>query len=176
MITGTQESLLAGSAAWYVIQTRCRHEEKVRMRLRRHDLEVFLPRHTTLSRRRDRRVFLDAPLFPGYIFIYTDLRCTHPQIINLFGVVRILGTNGCYSPVPEETVESIRTTVASGRPYQPWPFLQNGKRVRIIDGPLTGVTGRVVAPRRKKRKLVVSVELFRRAVAVELADDVVEPL
>jgi transcription antitermination factor NusG len=98
------------------------------------------------------------------------------EIIKLFGVVRILGANGSFSPVPAETVEAIRTTVASGRHYQPWPFLKNGRRVRIIDGPLTGVTGTVVAPRHKKRKLVVSVELFRRAVAVELADDALEPL
>lgn len=176
MITAACESLLTGPAAWYVIQTRCRHEDKVALRLRRHDLEVFLPRHTVPSRRRDRRVLLEAPLFPGYLFIHTDWQINdYREIIQLFGVVRILGTNGSYAPVPEETVASIRTAAASGRPCQPWPFLEQGRRVRIVDGPLTGVTGTVVAPRQKKRKLVVSVELFRRAMAVELRDDAVEP-
>jgi transcription antitermination factor NusG len=177
VIIGAYDSFLTGPAAWYVIQSRCRHEDKVELRLRQQSLEVFLPRHTIPSRRRDRKVFLEAPLFPGYLFIHTDLKpIACQEIIKLFGVVRILGTTGGFSPVPAETVEAIRTTVASGRPYQPWPFLKNGRRVRIIDGPLTGVTGTVVAPRHKKRKLVVSVELFRRAVAVELADDALEPL
>jgi transcription antitermination factor NusG len=168
---------LPGAPAWYVIYTRCRHEDKVELRLRQQALEVFLPRSPVPSRRRDRKVFLEAPLFPGYVFIYSDLKPpTYREIIKLFGVVRVLGFNGGFSPVPQETVEAIRVAVASGRPCQPWPFVENGRRVRIIDGPLSGVTGTVVASRRTKRKLVVSVELFRRSVAVELADDALEPL
>jgi transcription antitermination factor NusG len=174
---GAYDGAFQKPSAWYVIQTRCRHEAKVGLRLRQQNLEIFLPSHTIPSRRRDRRVLLEAPLFPGYLFIHTDLKpAVHQEIIRLFGVVRILGANGTFSPVPAETVEAIRIAVASGRSCQPWPFLKNGRRVRITDGPLAGVTGTVVAPRRKKRKLVVLVELFRRAVAVELADDTLEPL
>jgi len=174
---GSQFPISRNTFAWYVVHTRSRHENKVAGRLRRQALEVFLPRLTVPSRRRDRRVFLDAPLFPGYLFIYTDLEPhTYQWIIQLFGVVRILGTNGIFSPVPEDTVNSIRTMIASGRQYQPWPFLENGRRVRIIEGPLAGAAGIVVARRHKKRKLVISVELFRRSVAVELADDALEAL
>jgi|UniRef100_A0A7C3WQ28 transcription antitermination factor NusG len=165
------------SPAWYAVHTRSRHEDKVARQLRSQVQEVFLPRVTVLSRRQDRKKFLEVPLFPGYLFIYTDLQPEiYQEIIRLFGVVRILGTSGSFSPVPADTVASIRTMVASGRPYQPWPCLANGRQVRIIDGPLAGVIGTVVSRRAKKRKLVVSVELFRRAVAVELADDAFEPV
>ncbi len=169
--------LPSGSPAWYAVHTRSRHEAKVARQLHAMALEVFLPRLTVLSRRRDRRKFLEVPLFPGYLFIYTDLQpWIYQEIIRLFGVVRILGTKDSFSPVPGETVESIRTVVASGRPYWPRSFLRNGSKVRIIDGPLAGVTGTVVARRAKKRKLVVSVELFRRAVAVELGEEAFEPV
>ncbi|MBW1991619.1 MAG: hypothetical protein JRI59_05805 [Deltaproteobacteria bacterium] len=176
----TEESSLLAPAetlAWYVIQTRSRHEDRVAARLRRQDLEVFLPRITVPSQRRDRRVLLEMPLFPGYLFIHDDLKpSTYQWIIQLFGVVRILGANGVCTPVPEETVDSIRTMIVSGRPYKPWPFLEKGRRVRVMDGPLAGAIGTVVAARRRKRRLVISVELFRRAVAVELDDEALEPL
>ncbi len=176
-VIGANESFVSGPFAWYVIQTRCRHENKLALRLRQQGLEVFLPRHTVPSRRRDRKVLLKEPLFPSYLFIQTDWRDdAYQEISKLFGVVRILGTNGGFSTVPAETVEAIRISVASGRTCQSWPFLEKGKRVRVIEGPLAGVMGTVVAPRHKKSKLVVSVELFRRSLAVELADDALEPL
>lgn len=163
-------------AAWYVIQTRSRHEARVEEGLRQRHLEVFLPRVTVPSRRRDRKVMVNLPLFPGYLFIFADLYSeAYYDIVKQAGVVRILGGERRFSPVPEATVHSIQTTLASSRPYYPWQFLRQGSWVRIIDGPLTGVAGIVQECREKKRKLVVSVELFRRAMAVELHDDAVEP-
>lgn len=164
------------TCAWYVIHTHSRHEARVELRLHHQGLEVFLPRVTTPSRRRDRKVLLQLPLFPGYLFIHADLDTTiYRDILNIPGVVRVLGVKGRVQPVPEETVKSILSLVDSGLPYVPWPFLQKGRLVRIIDGPLTGVVGIVINRLEKKRKLVVSVDMFRRAVAVELEDESVEP-
>ncbi|MEW6387770.1 MAG: UpxY family transcription antiterminator [Thermodesulfobacteriota bacterium] len=161
---------------WYVIHTRSRHEAKVEERLRERGLETFLPRVTALSRRRDRRVYLQVPLFPGYLFIHTELAPPlYQEIIKLPGLVRILGIKGRQQPVPQETVESIRALVSSDRPYYPWPYLERGRRVRIMEGPLAGAEGIILERRERKRRLVVAVELFRRAVAVELEDEAVEP-
>ncbi len=162
--------------AWYVIHTRSRHEAKVEAGLRQRHLEVFLPRVAVPSRRRDRKVILDLPLFPGYLFLFADLQTqAYEEVIRTAGVVRILGHNRQFVPVPAATVQAIQTTLASDRPYYPWRFLRRGTWVRIIDGPLTGVTGIVQECREKKRKLVISVDLFCRALAVELDDDAVEP-
>jgi len=163
--------------AWYVIHTRSRHEAMVASALARQDLEIFLPCIRVPSRRRDRRVILSLPLFPGYLFCHSDLNPhTHLDIIRHPGVVRLLGVKGRAAPVPPETVESIRLMVAGDRPCYPWPFLSRGRRVRILDGPLTGAEGLILERRDKKRRLVVSVELFCRSVAVELAEDVVAPV
>jgi transcriptional antiterminator NusG len=163
--------------AWYVIQTRSRHEAKVESILLDKHLECFLPRRTVPSRRRDRKRLLEVPLFPGYLFVHADLE---PQIyydiIKSPGVVRFLGSRAGITPVPAETVEAIRTTVASGQPYYPCPYLERGMRVQILEGPLAGVKGIILQKREKKRRLVIAVELFRRAVAVELEDEAVEPV
>jgi transcriptional antiterminator NusG len=161
---------------WYGIHTRGRHEAKVERILRDCGLKTFLPLVKVPSRRRDRKIILDLPLFPGYLFVNASIdQKTYLDIIRVKGVVRILGNNGNLSPVPERTIDSLKTMTESDRPYFPYRFLQRGTWVRILDGPLAGIVGIILDRSEKKRKLVVSVELFRRAVAAQIEEDAVEP-
>jgi len=160
--------------SWYGIYTMSRHEAKVEQALQKKGLEVFLPRVITNSRRRDRKLLLKLPLFPGYIFVHTNLETNdYYEILKAPGVVRLLG-NGSPAPLPGETIDSIKTIVESDQPFYPWPYLQTGSRVRVLDGPLTGTVGIILERKEKKRRLVVSVEMFQRSVAVELDDGAVE--
>jgi transcription antitermination factor NusG len=159
---------------WYIIQTQSRHEEKVENRLARKGLETFLPRVTRSSRRRDRKVILKAPLFPGYLFLYADLDpVTFHKVIRIDGIVRFLGHGGP-TPLAPEVMSTIRSIVEGDRPFCPWGYLEKGKQVRVVDGPLAGAVGTIVGKKEKSRRLVVAVELFKRSVAVELEDDAVE--
>ena len=161
--------------AWYVIHVRSRHEAKVELALQQNGLEIFAPRVTVCSRRQDRQLQLKVPLFPGYLFVHTDLEpSNYHKIIKLHGVVNLLGINGHPSLVSPEMVESIRGIVQSDRPYYPWAYWGQGRRVRIMEGPLAGIVGMILSRREKKRRLVVAVELFQRSVAVELEDEAVE--
>jgi transcriptional antiterminator NusG len=170
------EGMAAGYEAipWYVIQTHCRTESRVQMALQRKGLEVFFPQESVPRMRRGRKVLLHLPLFQSYLFIHTHLDSTvFHQIIKVDGVVRLLG-NGAPAPVPAEQIEAIRTIVAGDRQYYPWRYLENGKKVRVIDGPLAGVVGTLVARKDKQRRLVVAIEMFQRSVAVELDSEAVE--
>jgi len=169
--TGRQASRFP---SWYAVYTMSRHEAKVEKVLQQKGVEVFLPRVNSPRRKRDRKVLLKLPLFPGYLFVHTSLDMyDYLQILKAPGVVRILG-NGRPTPVPEETVGSIRSIVESDQPFYPWQYLEKGKQVRVLDGPLAGTIGVIQGRKEKKRRLIVSVELFRRSVAVELDDDAVE--
>jgi transcription termination/antitermination protein NusG len=161
---------------WHVIHTRCHHEARVAQRLARKGLEIFFPRVTVPSRRRDRQVHINLPLFPGYLFVRHSLEAgVYLDIINMTGVARILGGSGRFAPVPPETIDSIKLALDSPRPCASHTYIKRGRKVRIAAGPLTGVIGIIVALKEKKRKVVVNVELFRRAMAVELTDEAVEP-
>jgi transcription antitermination factor NusG len=161
--------------AWYVIQTRSRHEAKVELALRQKGMEIFLPRITVPSRRMDRSLLLELPLFPGYLFVHSELDTpAYHQIIKVKGVVRLLGNNGAAYPVPVEKVRSIKTIVEGSHIYYPWKYLENGMQVRVLEGPLAGAIGVILKKKEKKRRLVVAVELFQRSVAVELEDEAVE--
>jgi transcriptional antiterminator NusG len=159
---------------WYVIQTHCRTEGRVQLALQRKGLEVFLPQMAVPKIRRGRKVMLHLPLFQGYLFVHThiDVRVFH-QIVKVEGVMGFLG-NGGPAEVPPDQIESIRTIVDGERYYHPWRYLETGKKVWVIDGPLAGVVGTLVARKDKQRRLVVSVELFQRSVAVELDSEAVE--
>ncbi|MCK4255287.1 transcriptional antiterminator, partial [candidate division WOR-3 bacterium] len=72
---------------WYAIWTRYRHEDLVKMQLNKKNLEVFLPKIKTLSKRRDRRKMIEKPLFPGYLFTRTELNPkSYLKIIRCQGV------------------------------------------------------------------------------------------
>ncbi len=163
------------SLPWYVIHTYSRHEVKVEHGLMHKGLEVFLPRVKVRSRRRDRVQMLEVPLFPGYLFVHSGLdKSDYYHIIKQEGVVRILGNKAQCTPVPDYTVESIRTLVSSGQPVFPWAKLAPGKRVRVLDGPLAGARGVILRLKKGKSRLVVGVELLGRSVCAEIAEDSVE--
>jgi transcription antitermination factor NusG len=156
--------------AWYAVWTRSRHEHVVERGLKGKGLTVFLPTVHHPSRRTDRRKLLDCPLFPGYLFFYgAGDSSTQLSVLQTSGVVRILGehTNG-FTSVPEEQVEAIRKLTCSGLVFAAVPYLRLGERVRIKDGPLAGVEGIIQEFNARKSRVVVSVDLLQRSVAVEL--------
>jgi transcription antitermination factor NusG len=70
---------------------------------------------------------------------------------------------------------AILTAVESGLPSRPWPFLQVGNKVRIEYGPLSGVEGILVGFKAHQR-LVLSVTLLQRSVAVQVDEAWIRPL
>ena len=179
---GVSKGLIEGGAethgdlAWYVIHTYSRQETKVEGYLQSQGLEVFLPRITVRSRRQDRFRLLEVPLFPGYLFVQADLSTpVYYDIIRNTGVVRILGLKRQCTRVPVETVFSLQKMVASNLTLDPWSRLVKGRRVTIVEGPLTGATGVILRKKDGQRCLVLAVDLLGRAVAVELTGEAVEP-
>jgi transcriptional antiterminator NusG len=161
--------------SWYVIHTCSRQEAKVESTLLRKNIETFLPKVTVPSRRRDRKLLLNVPLFPGYLFVHTDLNdWAYAKILGNRGVVRILGSKGQYTALPVGTVASIKTLLNSGQPIFPWAQLTPGKQVRVVDGPLAGAKGVILRHKPGKRRLVVGVELLGRSICAELAEETVE--
>jgi transcription antitermination factor NusG len=144
--------------------------------LHRKRVEVFLPRVRVPSRRRDRRLVIEQPLFPGYLFLrFAPSREQYVRIASTDGVVRILGDRwDALHPVPEEQVEAVRSIVRDGTGVRPMPWVRVGDRVRIVSGVLAGLEGFVQSERAGRATFVVSVDLLQRSVGVELEAVAVE--
>ncbi len=162
-------------ARWYAVHTRSRHERKVKIELTRLDFEVFLPEYRTWSRRRDRRKLIEKSLFPGYLFVRTDLDPeSRLDIISAPSVVRIVGIRYQPVPIPDDEVESVRLLLGAAPDISPQDRLPKGQKVQIMEGPLRGVIGRVEDTARGKR-IVVSVELLGRSVSASLETEALAP-
>lgn len=161
--------------SWYVVHTRSRHEAKVESGLQARGVEVFMPRITVRSRRRDRFQLLEVPLFSGYLFVHTDLSSwVYNDIIRHQGVVSILGSKGRCTPIADATVASLQSILACGRSVYPWPHLVPGRQVQVVAGPLCGAVGTIWRCKPGKRRLVVGVELLGRSIAVDLEEEWVQ--
>ncbi|PYU87474.1 MAG: hypothetical protein DMG08_28010, partial [Acidobacteria bacterium] len=86
------------------------------------------------------------------------------------GVRQVVGTGKTPVPVDESEIAALQSIVVSRLQARPWPFLQVGQRVRIEQGPLSGVEG-ILLDSQKRERLVVSVTLLQRSVAVEIDGD-----
>ena len=174
-----EEQALIGdipNPCWYAVHTFSRQERKVEKGLVVKGIDTFLPKINRPSRKYKSVNLVDIPLFPGYLFVHTDLDVNYYNIIRQSGVVRILGYKKQWTPVPEDTIRNIEILIQSGRYLESWPSLEPGKKVRVVDGPLEGVSGVIIRRKNKKQRIVVGVELLGRSVSAELSEDVVELL
>src|SRR5262245_3869949 len=132
--------------------------------------DLFFPTAEAWSRRGGSRVLGRVPLFRGYLFLRHGVdKASYLEVCKARGIVRLLGQRwDQLEVVPDSEVATIQTLVRSQLPILPYPFLREGQRVRIIDGPLSDVEGILVRRNPKKGLVVVSVELLRRSVAVHI--------
>ena len=158
---------------WFALQVRARHEMGVASFLEAKGYEQFVPLYKNRRRWSDRIKVVEAPLFPGYLFCRFDPLYRLP-ILKTPGVMQIVGYNRIPTPIDETEIQAIQTLVGSGLPTHPWPFLTVGERVRIESGSLCGLEG-IVVKLKQNHRLVVSVTLLRRSVAVEIDSALVEP-
>ena len=167
-------TLMRPGTAWYVVHTRSRFESVVQEGLLKKSFDVFLPKVLARSRRRDRRVMLRVPLFPGYLFVHSTLDpYAQVDILKTTGAVRLIGSRDGPVPVPPETIASLRIMVAADQPIATSASLRPGEIVVVIARPLTGVTGRFLRYRGKDR-VVVHIEALGQYAAVEVDASQVE--
>jgi len=106
------------------------------------------------------------PLFPGYLFCRFDVNRRLPILVTE-GIIRIVGIGRTPYPVDEHEIRALQAVVVSKLEAQPWSYLNAGQKVRIEQGVLAGVEG-ILISFKGSHKLVVSVSLLKRSVAVEV--------
>jgi transcription antitermination factor NusG len=151
---------------WYALFVRVNHEIKVSSALRNKGCEEFLPLYRVRHRWSDRIKEIQSPLFPGYLFCRFDLNRRLP-ILTTPDVHSIVGVGKVPVPIDEQEIDNLKLIVSSQLQVEPWPYLRVGNTVRIEQGSLAGLEG-VLLAQKKPFRLVVSVTLLQRSVAVEI--------
>ncbi len=159
---------------WYAAYTRANHERRVADQLAERGVENFLPEYESVRKWKDRKVRLQMPLFPGYVFVHLSLQ-NRLRVLQVPGVACLVGFAGRPVAVPEEEFARIRGFLNKGFRVEPHPYLEAGQCVRVHSGPLEGMEG-IVVRRKNGSRLVISLELIQRAVAVDVDVTDVEAL
>ncbi len=162
--------------SWYVLHARSRCENNLHYCLERRDLESFLPKIRVPSKRKDRKLMIQKPLFPGYTFVRTNLdRYEHYGIVKSAGFVRIIGNRMGPLTVPEEAVDSLKIIVATGLPIVTGCRFRKKERVMVVSGPFAGVTG-YFSSYRSKGRVIVNIDALNQFASVEIEEDDIESL
>jgi transcription antitermination factor NusG len=162
------------SYSWYALQTKSRHENTVASHLCARGFPSYLPLFKCRRRWSDRFKEIELPLFPGYVFCQFNSVDRFP-VLSIPGVVHVVGVGRTPVAIDETEIAAIQAAVNSGLPRQPCPFLEIGNRVRIEHGPLCGIEG-ILLGYRGHQRLVLSVTLLQRSVAVQVDETWVQPI
>src|SRR5262249_42829000 len=150
-------------------------EKIIAQNLRVKGYEEFLPIYRrTVRTSSDRVREVELPLFPGYLFCRFNPFDRLP-ILMVPGVKAIVGTRKHFMPVDESELDAVRAVLSSEAYCEPWPYLTLGQRVCVERGPLAGTEG-IVQVLKNKSRLVISVNMLQRSVAVEIDKECLRPI
>jgi transcription antitermination factor NusG len=159
---------------WYALYTCSRHEKCVAQQLEQRSIACFLPVYRSVRRWKDRRKELELALFPSYLFVRLALK-DRLRVLQLPSAVHLVGFNGRPAVLPDAEIESLRERLGRGAQLEPHPYLNVGRRIRVRAGAMQGLEGIIV--RRKDRwRVVFSLDLIMRSIAVEVDENDVEPV
>jgi transcription antitermination factor NusG len=151
---------------WYAVRTNSRHEKRVCEYLKHREVECFLPLYETVHRWRNGcNARVELPLFPNYLFVKTDPR-ERVRVLEVPGVLSFVGSSNELWPLPTFEIEALRSGLHL-RKFEPHDYLVVGQKVRIIAGPLSGLVG-ILVRKRGEPRVVLSLDLIQRSVAVEV--------
>ncbi len=151
---------------WYAVYTLPRHEKSAARQMRNRSIENFVPVYRAIrTARHGERSRVEYPLFPGYLFARIS-RAERLCVLTVPGVIRLVGTGGCPTPIAEDEIEGLRTLLSS-HGAEPVAYMTRGRRVRFADGPWSGLEGTVIRTKTGAR-VVVSVDLIRQSIAIEV--------
>jgi len=152
--------------SWYAAYTCANHERKVASQMEQRGLESFLPLYETVRRWKDRKMRLQLPLFPGYVFVRMSLR-ERLRVLQIHGVARLVGFGERPVALPQDEIDLLRVGLGRGVNAQPHPYLTAGCIVRVIHGPLAGMEG-VLLRTKGAFRLILSIDLIMKSIIVDV--------
>lgn len=151
---------------WFAVYVTSRHEKRIAQHFQVRRIEHFLPLYAAQRKWKDgSRPCISFPLFPNYLFV----RITYSKRVSVLevpGVLWIVGNGNESSSIPDGYMNFLRESLAAGK-IEPHPYLVTGKMVRIKSGALAGMQG-VLVTKKNAFRVVVTLELIQRSMAVEL--------
>jgi transcription antitermination factor NusG len=160
---------------WFAFRVRPRHEKQVSIALREKGFVEFLPLYKSKRRWTDRTKVVEMPLFPDYIFCSITRKSIVPVLMTS-GIIDVVRAGSNPMPADNAEIEALQRTVSVNVPMESCPYtdVDEAGSFSILRGPLAGLRGILVEVRNSQR-LILSVNLLRRSVLVEVHPEWISP-
>ena len=163
---------------WHALYVRSRSEKKVLSQLEDQGYTAYLPLVTQMKQWSYRKKKVEEPLFKSYVFVFSSDKEYIP-ILNVYGVIKFVCFEKQAVIVPENQILAIKKFVSEYERGEEFKMLNSedlkvGQKVRIINGPMKGLTGRLETIR-NKRHLIVYIDVVGQSIPVHIPRAKVEP-
>lgn len=161
---------------WHALYVRSRAEKKVLSQLEDMGIKAYLPLITRVKQWSDRRKKVEEPLFKSYVFVYSNAK-EHIPILNVYGVIKFVTFEHKAVIVPENEIIAIKRYIdnPNEEEVQENVNLEKGQTVRVTNGPMQGLLGKLVSVNNKHR-LLVYIESVGQHILVSIPRTKVEPI
>jgi transcription antitermination factor NusG len=152
---------------WFAVYTAPRHEKRVAKHFQVRQIEHFLPLYNMQRHWKNRlQQIVQFPLFPSYLFVQISWN-NRISVLEIPGVVSLVGDGTESTSISGNYLEFLRENLAQSK-AEPHPYLASGERVRIKSGAMAGMEGVLVRKNKNGFRVVVTLELIRRSIAVRV--------
>jgi len=167
---------LDNSYHWYALYTKSNAEKRLFNDLCKRDIEAYLPTQKIIKQWSDRLKIIEQPLFKSYLFVKVSNK-EYFKALNCIGAVRYVSFSGLAIRIPEAQISSLKCLVqienVDINNFR--SSFSKGQKVKVIQGPLTGVFGNVIRLK-GLNKLVISFEAIGSVVCVDIDTTQVQPV
>lgn len=149
---------------WYIVYTFPNLEKKIYNELTRKKIKAYLPLQNVIRQWSDRKKEIKVPMFPNYVFINSTER-ERFKLLKIGGVLKFITFEGKPAMVSEDEISNImkfETMV-----FEIESNLVSGDEVIIVDGPFTGLQGKLFFKRGKER-LGVHLSSINQSLSIEV--------
>lgn len=171
---------MSEEAKWYVVHTYSGYENKVASNLEKtianHNMknmiqEVKVPTETVTEIKDGKERQTERKIFPGYVLVKMILNNESWYIVrNIRGCTGFVGSSTKPIPLTPEEVKKLGVEVKSVK-----LSYKIGESVKIIDGPLANLIGKVESIDTENKTVKVTVSMFGRETPAELNLGQIEP-
>ncbi len=171
---------MSEEAKWYVVHTYSGYENKVASNLEKtianHNMknmiqEVKVPTEIVTEIKDGKERQVERKIFPGYVLVKMILNNESWYIVrNIRGCTGFVGSSTKPIPLSPEEVKKLGVEVKSVK-----LSYKIGEAVKIIDGPLANLIGKVESIDTENKTVKVIVSMFGRETPAELNLGQIEP-
>ncbi len=158
--------------AWHVLQTKSRQEKALAEALSAMQVFFFLPLICKSRYHGRRKVSVEVPLFPGYLFLRGSLEDAYEadRTRRVARIIKVVDQKQL-----DEELTSIWLALENQVPLDPYPALRKGIRVEVTAGPFRGIRG-LIEHRNQRDHLILQVDMLGKAACLEIDGSLVEPI